>query len=658
MQETDYLVFAKVLEETKSYENSLTKIVIEKIQPMLLLIYVSKFAKDMGIGLEIQYVFFYAIQMLFGVCGIFLTLSGLKRGPQEAGLICILFFVSYFSGFGRYLSSPGITTVVASCLGVAVGYIAIGFFIRGQMLIASVLAALMVYLHQTYALIFLLAFHTYIFYDFMTDDNLTKKRFFQIYFYTGIILIPWMIVFANNLGRLLGVGTDSLWWQFMKAKTSNPFPLQDGIIVVLPSLVIFSMVFWLLKLINAQMPDSSFTRARWVMGTVIVAWVIQIVFTEIWANGFIARLGLTRMTPYGVLFMVIVYVDFIWMHKQSDSSGLWLFFLILPVIFYRTKSGLFPPIGFFWVDLYKYPETVIILILLILYIRKCGFIPLQMRRQNIFSISSKLLILSVAVFLLFFCSLLFYRVYSKGTDLPTAINKAMYYRDYFWGIQHLIAISLLLWIFRGLRIKDRKKEYWLNRIKTKPSFVVLLIGMIALYWPVSHIASSEHVKDENIQHMLEFVDQNTDKNAMILIVPITDTREITVMPMRPEFLNWAEVQFVLYVPELRREVIKRLQLIGQDVEKTYPIIETECRGWRQYVKSRCRRKTFENSVMNYNDDWRINIDKLREVAPNLSYVLLQNKFLCKEDKPVYRSGGLSLISMNNVCRRKDCEKAE
>jgi hypothetical protein len=650
----DFFFFSYIEENFQDFENSLTLSMADKVAPISWLMKISKLATNTGVPLTTQYVIFFCLQVLFVVTGIFLVVSGLNRSRQEAILSSILFLGSYFTSFGRYLSADFVgIKVVTSTLGLSFGFLAIGFFIRGQFVISAWISALALYIHPTHAFIMLGIFHTYILYNFLSKRFIPVRKMAYIYTGTGIIMSPWIVIVLRNSESIFsGAKIDAIWWSFLMAKTSNPFPLQDGVMIVLPSLIIFILVYWLLGLVNNVASDTSFSRARWVVASVFGAWLTQIIFTEVLPIPFVAQLALTRATPYAVLFMVIVYTITVWMHRGNDSTGAWLIFLLLPVFFIGTTIIPYPLRGFLG-DEPVHPESAMLLFGLILYIKKQDLIPLSSRSQKIIALIWRIALFAMASIFILLCLLVAYKIKVRGFSVIAAIlynitiapllNERL---NYFIGI----GLILAWWIWQRW-ISGSKKQVWPSVFSKKSSIVITTIGFISVigyFASVTMPGISSNPVNSSIQNMRQFVSHHTEKGAMILVVPLYDTREMSTIPLRPVFLDSAEAQYVLYNPATTKEVINRLKLIGMDLDLV--VAETDCNGLKQYLKPMCRRKAFEQYASKYSDDWRMNLRKMGEVAPNLSYVLLKRKYLCMEDKPTYTSGDLALLHINDVHR--------
>jgi hypothetical protein len=654
----DFFFFAHIKENLPSFENSLTLDMVKKVEPISWLMKISMSLTGIGVSPTSQYAIFLCLQVVLVLTGIFLIVSGLNRSYQESILCSILFLNSYFSNFGRYIKLSFIHKVVTSTLGLSFGFLAIGFFIRGQFVISTWIAALMLYIHPTHALIVLSIFHTYILYIYFLKRYLPAKKIAYIYIGTGIIVLPWIITTLINSETIFSGAIDESWWTLIMSKISTPFPLHDGIVVVIPSLIIFALVYWLMGLMTIISPDSSYGRSRWVVASVLLAWLAQIIFTEILPTSFVTQLALTRSTPYAGLFMVIVYVGMLWMHKESDHSGAWLLFLLLPVVFFERI--LVPPLQRFFYGRYAiYPECLIVLFCLILYIEKQKLIPLSVRAQKVINLIWKsgksIAIGSVITFGL----LVAYKI---------SINGFNSIRNFFyeiivgsqWESSHIIALSLILTgsLWQRWRSCFTNCIWSSSMIYKRSSVVVFAVALIALMPHLQTLPALRglmlNLYNNPLVKMKQFIDQYTEKNSMMLIIPLSDTKKLSTIPFRPVFLDHFEVIFVLYNPSTTREVIDRLKLMGMDFDLWTS--NSNCFGLRQYLVPVCRQRVFARHASEYSDDWRVNLTEMRKIAPNLSYVLMKKKYMCLEDKPTYTSGDLALLHINDVHQKETCHR--
>jgi hypothetical protein len=154
---------------------------------------------------------------------------------------------------------------------------------------------------------------------------------------------------------------------------------------------------------------------------------------------------------------------------------------------------------------------------------------------------------------------------------------------------------------------------------------------------------SKTTANTDVERMWSYIERNTKKNEMILVVPFFDTRKFPVMPLRPVFVDWGDGQYVLYDHQILDQVIERLSLIGMNVDKA--LRAEQCDGAAQYVDAMCRRKLFESLSQDYSDAWRDNLPRMREIAPNLTYVMMRSKYVRPADNVIFRSEEISLIRL-------------
>ena len=93
-----------------------------------------------------------------------------------------------------------------------------------------------------------------------------------------------------------------------------------------------------------------------------------------------------------------------------------------------------------------------------------------------------------------------------------------------------------------------------------------------------------------------------------------------------------------------KDLLERYELIGFDVKK---VINSEnCAGMKQYFFPLCKKIIFEDLSKEYNDDWRTNITKIKEITPNLKFVILRSDYLKNNDNVIFNIDDLNIIKIN------------
>jgi len=218
------------------------------------------------------------------------------------------------------------------------------------------------------------------------------------------------------------------------------------------------------------------------------------------------------------------------------------------------------------------------------------------------------------------------------------------------GLKSLISFFagaiLLIWLTEQLFFRLTVTRQLALLARKNCSLAALLLGATVILphaiVSAEKMASPPPALDEG-QRMWSYIERNTEKNEMILVVPLFETRKFPIMPLRPIFADWADSQNVLYDPGTLQPLLTRLLLMGMDLERA--LRAENCVGVMQYADPMCKRKLFESISENYSDAWRENITKMREIAPNLSYVLIPGRHVISSDRVLYRVGNMSLIKL-------------
>lgn len=649
--DTDFLYFDVIHNQPGNYSNVLIANVVDRVHASFgVLIRASRFLSELGIDQNLQLVIFFYAQVLMGIIGVYYIARGLKLVREEWVLVFAFFLFSYFAQFGRYIGGPGFyNKVTVSCLALSFGYLIIGLFVNGRYRLSIAASALLIYVHPVYSAVFLGLNSVYGGREWLIRKSWSTKYALSAVLMSGVILLPFAYGVVTSPDLITGQGIGDLWWTYLKAKTSNPFPMQDGFAIVVPTLVVLFIAHRLLGRIGTPEAAGAYSRAQWVIGGVIAAWLIQILFTEVFPVSLVARLSLTRTTPFGLLFIVIAYVGVVWRYRHRDDSGLWLFLLLTPALLGSaqlvpadTVKGLLAPFpsvlgvfGGYWPDFATYPDILLLFLILVTFAIRVGVLEgpawLVERIEDPEKKGRRLYMIAAAVLaliVLFELSLL-----TKNWDNRAALGVLMCVVLFVWVLQRLSA-SVMVLSFASA---------WVRRHSTYFVFGLVFATVLPLALKSANALLLTGSSDTNVEQMWKYIERNTRKNEMILVVPLFDTRKYPVMPLRPVFVDWGDAQYVLYDFHMLNPVLERLSLIGMDVERA--LRAKRCDGIAQYADPMCRRKLFESLSQDYSDAWRENLPRIRQIAPNLTYVMMHSKYVTPADNVIYISGDISLIKL-------------
>lgn len=719
----DYILFSELTKNIENFKNSLfINFLLKMKENFFFLSNVSEILTNIGVSKSHQILLFYFLQLIFGFTGLYLIITSLTESKLLLILITIFFLFSFFSIFGRFISGPAFYGKVTSgMMAISIGYICLGLFLKNFIKTSLILSTILFYIHPTYSVVFLLIIYSYLLHGFF----LGKFKFKEIllnFIITLFLLSPFLYDFlvSQNLQSILtNKEYLDLWFMHGKAKTTNAFPLQDGFVVVLTSIFLFIVTFSIYKKFDYSGISNQIKKCRWIIGTLTILWFIQIIFTEIIPIQFIAKLALTRITPYLLLFMVIIFIFTIFKLREKDDKGVWLFILLIPAIisdhllpaqsiryisntllnnidviqlilltflvispflyisirltilkkylsltsifiitsigitlfytFYKY-SGL--PIDFiiqlpmkifgsFWPDFSRYPDMFLIFIFLIMYGLKIDYFKSSIINPH----EIKNFIYYQFLVILFFVILIFILNYEKiYFDLKN-------FRFNFSTFnQFLFYLFFSVWFFDFKLNKSRifKK---LSIIFTNEKILFAFLSFLILYKPSYNLINKiqtgiieENSAEKNdIEKIKNYLIKNTKKNDMILILPFWETRIIQMMPLRPVFVDWIDSSYVLYDNTYIKKLINRYKLIGFEIDKA--MNPKTCQNILQYLIPMCKKIKFEDLSKQYSDSWRFNLKKIKEIAPNLKYIILRNKNLNNDDKIIFSVSDFNIIEL-------------
>lgn len=649
--ETDFLYFDYIHQNIGDYSNSLITIIVEHMHASFnSLLLLSKFLEKIGVDRGEQLVLFFFAQVLLGIVGVYFTLKSLNFNRKEQILVFSYFLFSYFTQFGRYIGGPGFyNKVIASCLAISICYVIVALFVSGRHYSSSVISAMLIYIHPIYSAFFMSINCSYAFKACFFDRKWSIWSVSKIVGLTVLTLIPFALSLSASSGIIAGHGITDNWWDYLKAKTSNPFPLQDGFVIVVPTLIVFFVSRKLLLFLKGSDGNRSYDKVQWLLLGVIFAWLFQIFFTEILPVTFVARLSLTRVTPFGLFCVVIAFVGAAWRVRLRDSTGLWLIVLLAPAMLSGTQliaaqaarnmlvpyPWLLAALGGYWPDFAIYPDILLLFTLLLVSLVLGGNGQWPAWCSKYFARGAKtfkgLLYLVAALITL----VIWHDCASLFTDWDIKIFVSL-----------ICCLFLLVWVLEQLKPSLSVFNTASNFAKSHDYLIIVVLMLLMLWSPAlkSFRALNMPTNDLSESEMMwSYIENNTSKDDMILIIPFFETRRYPVMPLRPVFIDWSEAQFVLYDYNMLDPVVERLSLMGMDIDKA--IEAKQCDGLRQYVDGMCRRKLFESLSQNYSDIWRANVGRMREIAPNLKYAMIPSRYVRKDDNVLYNAGRMTLLKL-------------
>lgn len=719
----DYILFSELFKNIENFKNSLLiNFLIKMKENFFFLSNVSEILTNIGVLKSHQILLFYILQLIFGFTGLYLIITSLTESKLLLILITIFFLFSFFSIFGRFISGPAFYGKVTSgIMAISLGYICLGLFLKNFIKTSLVLSAILFYIHPTYSAVFLLIIYSYLLYIFF----LGKFKFKEIllnFIITLFLLSPFLysfLVSQNFQSILINNENLDLWFMHGKAKTTNAFPLQDGFVVVLTSIFLYVVTFSIYKKFDHSRISNQIKKCRWIIGTLTILWLTQIIFTEIIPIQLIAKLALTRVTPYLLLFMVIIFIFTIFELKEKDDKGVWLFILLIPAI---ITDHLLPAqsIRYFSKTLLNNIDVIHLILLTLLVISPFLYISIRLTKlKKYLSLLSIFIITTIGIILLYifykfnglpinfiiqlpmkifgsfwpdfsrypdmFLIFIFLIMYGLKIDYFESsiinlheIKKFIYYqflvilffvilvailnyekiyfdlRNFRFNFstfnQFIFYLFFSVWFF-DYKLNESRIFKKLSIIFTNEKILFAFLSLLIFYKPSYNLINKietgiieENSAEKNdIEKIKNYLIKNTKKNDMILILPFWDTRIIQMMPLRPVFVNWIDSAYVLYDHTYIKELINRYKLIGFEIDKA--MNPKTCQNILQYLIPMCKKIKFEDLSKQYSDEWRFNLKKIKEIAPNLKYIILRNKNLNNDDKIIFSVSDLNIIEL-------------
>ena len=634
----DYLYFSQMLKHPERFQNCIPMEMAKKIEPISFPVQLSMRMGEWGVSSRVQYLLFFIFQTTCVVTGIFLVVSSLGGTQASAVVAALLLLSSSFTGYGRYLSLKFVPVMVTSCLGLGVGFLGIGLFMTNRFLRSSLVGGALFYFHPTHALVLNGLLHGYWLYQWGVAKTLPFRQWLLLTGAACAVALSWAWTLHLHRQELFPKSPVDwgLWFDFLRARTSNPFPMLDGIGIVLCSLLFFVLLFWIYGIARKALENPNLSKARWVVCFVMALWGVQIFFTEILPSPFVAQLALTRATPYAVLFFVCLY-SFLLMDvcRTRDRRG-WGFLLLAAPLLLEGKTLLFPLKAVF-LKFGIFPDIIFIFLLWTLYLHfqnPCWF-PSWV--SEVVSFGSRHLKITLTIIAVPLTVILILKTIKTGWGHvfnPRFLGK-LWELGFIGSTGHLLILLLLLFCIKTSL--GQKWAAWPGRYWSVVLAALALIGQ--------GVSSEKERPPEQGIEMRRWIQDNTPQGSLILTLPFSKSMELSPFPLRPAYLDPAEMMYALYMPSMTSGILKRLQWIGLDFSE-FKSKKTSI--WRRYLGIQYDRRGFAKWLGQYHEDWRKNLASMRESIPNLDYVLLKKACLHPEDRPVFETLDYALIPVKQV----------
>lgn len=637
--DTDFIYYKFLYLNINDYQNILIENFVQHMVNKLG--YLSGFAEIIGNFFENKLLAIYLIQLSLGFIGIYFICKAFGFSKPLFIIIILFFIYSNFSSFGRYIGGPGyINKVTQSCFVYSLVYLNLSLFLNQKNSISLLFSSILYVLHPSYSLILLFIQSSYHLYTFYLKE-ISFSKLIKVYI-PSIIFLFYFFLFHNNISNELFLNDSVDWWNFLKSKTSNPFPLQDGLFIVITSLFIFYFCSKMYLYEYKKNNNIVFLKSAFIIISVLMLWLIQIFFTEVIPYSLITKLALTRSTPIALLFIVIIYLHLLLKHNKISDRNFFYFLLLVP--FFLNKYSLFNKeimtflfndnlfdypfhfIGTYSSDFYIYLDIIVFFIYLMIFLSRMNYYKLAEKHIFILNLLKNIFIIINLIFLI------------TGSYLLIGMNTEV--KDNINLFSSCILFILSIFVLQSpYRINYKNNFIFINQAKLFKYSVVIFCLLFSF-----NLLTLNNIRTDNSANKFwNLINEKTEPNEMIAIIPFFNTRIYPVMPVRPIFLDWADSQFVLYDPMMLDKVKERLMLIGFDVNSA--LISSKCNNVMQYLNPMCKRKNFEELSKVYNEDWRNNILKMKLIAPNLKYVFIKKIYTLEADKVVGEVDDFVLIKI-------------
>lgn len=658
LDDNDFIIMPRMLEHYERYEGTVFAAFSEKLAGFNLFVDMSSLLWSLGLDAQSQYILFYFMMFILASLGMVAWLFAFEL-PFLLRLVGVFLIpLGIFHGFGRFMSFMYYGKATPSTIVLGLGFLALALFLTGRYRWATLIAALMFYLHPAHAGILVILIMGYLTVE--AGFALLRRHWTVVRRYAHCCAICLLAVPFLTQYSLLAVQEPNyslgLWLRFLRAKTSNPLPMGDGyptVIAIVATLVVFAAVWArLLALQMARQLQASrdtVWRVLWVSTVLILFWVVQVYFTHWRETALVIKIVFTRATPYfGMVAILAILVATWWGLRGSVNrwcAAIPWAFLLLSSAATGMAGGLdAPALGGILAPTY---EDII---------KDAHDVELA-RHFDPFVLGCTLLALTL------------HGRWQALADVLAVVALTAAYLAFGGKVSYVFAVCALTsrWIVDA--------GYWARLLPSArwapaPQVILVLLVPASIYLmlqdnvlvdrgiaTVRAFAEGEAgAGDQEAVAVMDMIAEHTDPQAAIIHVPHGDDISSHILTERAVFLDRMETQYALYAPELTPMVVARLETYGIALDD---IVDDQFCSWsnRYLWVFMCYRTLYFVRTNEVRDDWRGNLEEVQRQFPRVSYAVIRRSHACREDDPVAETEDHLLVPLGAVaapgCTRLD-----
>jgi len=569
------------------------------------------------------------------------------------GMLCIGYVISRSTlatiGAFSIVLVAGLTKIfllklIASTVAFSIGFGVIALALAGRFRLAAVLTGAIGYIHPTYLAVYAGIALAIQIYCICVERSQGLRELGVTCLILFVVALPIAANVLVNLDQVASpIADPGAWFSYMQSRSDLAFPLRQG----LPRLLGFVLAFAASSaaLILVRNENRMYGRLGVVLGFAVLLYGIQIFFTEVVPSTFVTKLALSHRANFIALPLAALGLLLVCFQKLSEERP-WAWFSL--ILFPMVSAYLSQPIP-------------------------TGILSLSSMVRPILpgptEVNFDLFAFSLTVF-----ALLMRERHALGggvrlyhTSHTVAVAVVLSGLVFFPRAGHFLLLFVLMSpLFGGLFTRLRGTRGLIGR-RPSPKLLVTTIGVMLVaflayrlpfvdaihHWRAFATGAQDEVAHPHNQFHT-FVTKNVLPEERILFAPLELSIWYTPVPSRSVYLDWYELNYVLYVWELLPRVVEKMGTYGLD-----PFVggrTPQCTGWRGVIYYRCQRSLLARAASEEIHAWRHHVAAIRRLDPRVEWVVLKTKDLCPGDEVSAVMGNIALMRITDATTKRCWEE--
>jgi hypothetical protein len=565
-----------------------------------------------------HYVPFLALCVALQIGCVVLAAYGAARGAgcgRAFAVIAVVLVFSHvmFTYYGRMFNLRSLTTTpYLSLVMNAVALAALGLYLSGQRLAAGALAGLACNLHAVtgpLAVLYIAAMEAVPLLRGVPLRDVLRRlcsygawiALFAAPFIFKVLLSPMPVFSGFDAAELFA---------YARHRSTNPFPLGDGLSQVLAQLTAIAAAYALTYADARFDRDAAMTRFRVLLGCLAASYVVQAFFTEVVQSTLVLSLVLHRLSPVIYLVLIVLLargLQLLWERGEFAALA-----AAGAVLFLQCFRGL---------RLYEIELTHTERVFWYL------FFPLLILARTRPALLRQIapgggVLLALAM--LFSIVGLYYGARVTGASLGLGPAFALLGSKLRTGDLMQVALVAAACAVGALVLgRNPRGRAWLAHAALPWMLCAAFVGAKVhfgrtLEVPLSAFSGLPRFEERRPREAIELLQQHTQPRDVIFVAPPTDLEGV-----RQQFLDWRMDWYALYARNHLPSVVARMRSIGIELGPDSRSLHA-CRFPRRLLVERCVIEREFHLGPYYSDSlWLRYKDRMRAVEPALKYALFR-----------------------------------